>query len=134
MSGNRARDSDLRLLELEKAEQPDDPFTNFNLGCVHNELGDLPAAIAALDASLAASHPKDSIVRKLYALLSQCHRRAGSPDQALASCRAGRAIYPDDAELLFIESNLLKENRDMRLSAAEKKAEIASNRAMGAKA
>jgi tetratricopeptide (TPR) repeat protein len=105
---------DLRLLELEKAEQPDDPFTLFNLGSVFNELGDLPAAIATLDASLSRSHPKDSIVRKLYALLAQCHRRAGQPKDALERCRAGRAVYPDDAELLFIESNLLKENRDVR--------------------
>jgi tetratricopeptide (TPR) repeat protein len=78
---------------------------------VFNELGDLPAA---LDASLSKSHPKDSIVRKLYSLLAQCHRRAGSPKDALERCRAGRAIYPDDAELLFIESYLLKENNDLR--------------------
>jgi glycosyltransferase involved in cell wall biosynthesis len=105
---------DLRLLELERVEQPDDPFTLFNLGSVYNELGDGPAAIAALDASLARSHPKDSIVRKLYALLTQCQRRTGDLKGALERCRAGRAIYPDDAELLFIESNLLKDNKDVR--------------------
>ncbi len=105
---------DLRLLELEKTEQPDDPFTLFNLGSVYNELGDMPAAIAALEGSLAGSHPKDSIVRKLHALLAQCHRRAGDPAKAATACRSGRAIYPDDAELLFIESNLLKESKDAR--------------------
>jgi glycosyltransferase involved in cell wall biosynthesis/tetratricopeptide (TPR) repeat protein len=105
---------DLRLLELERVEQPDDPFTLFNLGSVYNELGDIPAAIAALDASLSRSHPKDSIVRKLYALLTQCQRRTGDLKGALERCRAGRAIYPDDAELLFIESNLLKDNKDVR--------------------
>lgn len=52
---------DLRLLELEKQEQPSDPFTLFNLGSVYNELGDMPSAIAALEGSLAGSHPKDSI-------------------------------------------------------------------------
>lgn len=105
---------DLRLLELEKQEQPHDPFTLFNLGSVYNELGDMPAAIAALEASLAGSHPHDSIVRKLYALIAQCHRRTGDAKRALATCRTGRDIYPDDAELLFIEGNLLKENKDVR--------------------
>src|SRR6185437_11193453 len=36
---------DLRLLELEKAEQPNDPFTLFNLGSVYNELGDIHTAL-----------------------------------------------------------------------------------------
>ena len=63
----------------------------------------MPAVIVALECSLAGSHPKDSIVRKLYALLSQCHRRAGDQPKAIAASRAGREIYPDDAELLFID-------------------------------
>lgn len=99
---------------LERAEQPADPFTLFNLGAVYHELGDHPAAVAALEGSLAGSHPKDSIVRKLYALLSQSHRRAGDREKALSACRAGRAVYPDDAELLFVEGTLAKEAGDTR--------------------
>jgi tetratricopeptide (TPR) repeat protein len=80
---------------------------------VYHELGDYPAAAAALAESLRRSHPRDSIVRKLYALLAQCHKKAGDPRAALAACRAGRGHYPDDAELLFTESNLLKEAGDL---------------------
>ncbi|MBN8909134.1 MAG: glycosyltransferase, partial [Rhodospirillales bacterium] len=78
---------DLRLLERERAEQPGDPFTLFNLGSVYHELGDLPAAVGALGESLRRSHPKDSIVRKLYALLAQCHAKQGDPAAARAACR-----------------------------------------------
>ena len=103
---------DLRLLELEKTEQPSDPFTLFNLGCVYHELGNLPAALTALAQSLEGSSPKDSIVRKLYSLLSRCHRQNGDRLRALELCRTGRGHYPDDAELLFLEANFAKEAGD----------------------
>ncbi|OWK35319.1 glycosyltransferase [Fimbriiglobus ruber] len=105
---------DLRLLERERDESPADPFTLFNLGAVYHELGDTPASVAALEASLAGSCPGDSIVRKLYALLAQSHRRAGDPAKALAACAAGRIHYPDDAELLFVESGLRKAGGDVK--------------------
>ena len=98
---------DLRLLRLEVAEQPDDPFTLFNLGQVTLDLGNPGEAIPLLRRSLAGSDPGASIVRKLYALLADCHRALGQPAEALACCRAGRAPYPDDAELLYTEGELL---------------------------
>jgi glycosyltransferase involved in cell wall biosynthesis len=114
----RKLDRDLRLLRLEEQERPGEPFTLFNLGSVYHELGDWEAAARALSESLRRSHPKDSIVRKLYALIAQCHKRAGDPGRALAACREGRGHYPDDAELLFVESNLLNEAGD-RIGAEE---------------
>ena len=36
----------------------------------------------------------------------------------LAACRAGRVHYPDDAELLFVESILLREKNDLAGSEA----------------
>jgi GT2 family glycosyltransferase/tetratricopeptide (TPR) repeat protein len=94
---------DLRLLRLEDAEHPDDPFTLFNLGSVFLELGRPAEALPVLSRSLERSAPEDSIVRKLHTLLVQCHRQLGDHDRALAACRAGRRHYPDDAELLFHE-------------------------------
>jgi len=105
---------DLRLLELERTEQPHDPFTLFNLGSVYHELGDIPSALAALQESLDRSHAKDSIVRKLYAMVSRCHRHLGDSKTALSACQSGRALYPDDAELLFVEANLAKEAGQLR--------------------
>jgi len=76
----RKLERDLRLLNLENAEHPDDPFTLFNLGCVFEELGQWREALPMLGRSLERSQPGDSIVRKLYALIVQCHR-LGEPRQ-----------------------------------------------------
>jgi tetratricopeptide (TPR) repeat protein len=62
----------------------------------------------------AGSHVRDSIVRKLYALLSQCHARAGDPQKAAESLREGRGHYPDDAELLFLAANAARERGETR--------------------
>jgi GT2 family glycosyltransferase len=102
----RKLERDLRLLRLEEAEQPDHPFTLFNLGSVFHEMGQPAEALTALRRSLERSHPRDSIVRKLYALIMQCQRQLGRPAEALADCQAGRRLYPDDTELLFDEGLL----------------------------
>jgi glycosyltransferase involved in cell wall biosynthesis/Flp pilus assembly protein TadD len=104
---------DLRLLQLEDADRPDDPFTLFNLGSVYQELGRHAEALPLLQRSLAKSHPQDSIVRKLYALVVQCHRNLGQPAEALAACHKGLEVCPDDAELLFVEGVLRRELGDL---------------------
>src|SRR5262249_30751120 len=108
----RKLDRDLRLLSREAAEQPDDPFTLFNLGSVYHELGRPAEAAGFLRKSIDRSHPKDSIVRKLFALLAQCQRQLGRPDDALTTCAEGRAHYPEDTELLFVEAVARREKRD----------------------
>jgi tetratricopeptide (TPR) repeat protein len=110
-------DRDLRLLRIDHAEHPRDPFILFNLGSVLQELGESAEALRFLRHSLELSHPSDSIVRKLYAVIVQCHRRLGEGAAALAACRAGRRHYPDDAELLFLEGMLQRQQGD--LSGAE---------------
>jgi GT2 family glycosyltransferase len=104
---------DLRLLELEYAEQPDDAFTLFNLGQVRQELGRPAEAIPFLRKSLERSHPADSIVPKLYSLLAGCHVQLGQQAEALAAIVEGRKVYPDDAELLFVEGALRQEQNDL---------------------
>jgi tetratricopeptide (TPR) repeat protein len=104
---------DLRLLERERAELGDHPFTLFNLGSVYQEQGRHAEALAVLRRSLERSHPSDSIVRKLYALIVSCHRAQGQLAEAVAACREGRGVYPDDAELLFNEAMLRREQQDL---------------------
>jgi tetratricopeptide (TPR) repeat protein len=98
----------LRLLQLDHAERPDDPFVLFNLGWACDALGRYAEAIPFLRRSLELSHAGDSIVRKLFVLLANAHRRLGQPREALALCRAGRARCPDDAELACLEGDLLE--------------------------
>ncbi len=104
---------DLRLLNLEDADRPDDPFTLFNLGSVYHELGRPAEALPRLRRSLERSHPRDSIVRKLYALIAGCHRLQHRTPEALAVCEEGRRVCPDDPELLFLEGLLRRERGDL---------------------
>ena len=100
----RKRDRDLRLLQKANQDRPDHPFTLFNLGSVIHEMGKVAEAVPHLRRSLGLSDPADSIVRKLYALLSQCHRELGQADLAAAACRTGLEYYPDDTELLYLDA------------------------------
>jgi FkbM family methyltransferase len=104
---------DLRLLQLELADQPDHPFTLFNLGSVTQELGRTAEALKMFERSLERSAPQDSIVRKLYATITQCHRALGQQSEALAACRAGLDLFSDDVELLFQEGVTLRETGDV---------------------
>ena len=103
---------DIRLLNIEHFEQPDDPFVLFNLGSVYVELNRYADALPKLRRSLEKSHPKDSIVRKLYSLIVQCQRQLGQFDEALLTCGEGRLLYPHDAELLFVLAGLLRDKGD----------------------
>jgi glycosyltransferase involved in cell wall biosynthesis/predicted Zn-dependent protease/predicted O-methyltransferase YrrM len=109
---SRKLDRDLRLLRIDEAERPGDPFTLFNLGSVYHELGHFAAAAEALERSLAGSHVRDSIVRKAYALLARCRHQSGDRNGAEAACREARTHYPDDAELLFLSAGLAREGGD----------------------
>lgn len=110
---HRKLERDIRLLNLENEENPDDPFTLFNLGSVYLELGQTEQAIPLLERSIIRSHPSDSIVRKLYALLVQAHKRLTHLQSALGICQRGRQVYPHDAELLFQEGLLLRDLGDL---------------------
>jgi len=81
----RKLERDLRLLQLENTEHPDDPFTLFNLGCLSQEQDKPAEALSFLRRSLDGSHPSDSIVRKLHALIVQCHRRLGQMEEGAKS-------------------------------------------------
>src|SRR5579883_235044 len=73
----------LRLLHLEEAEQPDDPFTLFNLGWAYHARGQPGRALAYLHKSLERADPTATIVRKLYSLIAQTHERQGQRREAL---------------------------------------------------
>ena len=73
----RKSQRNLRLLQLEEAEQPQDPFTLFNLGWAYVELQQFAQAIPYLRRSLERCGHGDSIVRKLFFLLSVAHEQLG---------------------------------------------------------
>ncbi len=102
----------LRLLELEYAEHPDDPFTLFNLGWGYQDIGKLTEALTFLRRSLELCPATSSMIRKLFALLARVSRRLGQRQEALAYCREGRSRFTDDTELLFLEGLVRCESGD----------------------
>ena len=108
----RKLDRDLRLLTLDRAARPSDPFILFNLACVYQELGDHARAEPLARESLNRSHRTDSIVRKLYAILARGRLAAGDWAGAAEACRAGLRDCPGDAELLFVGGDALARSGD----------------------
>lgn len=105
----KKRSRDLRLLELERQEQPDHPFTLFNLGMTYSEGGDHAQAAKELERSIECSGPEASHVRKAYALLVGSYKELGQLQKAWEVCQSARARFPEDAELLFREGMLAHE-------------------------
>ncbi len=99
----------LRLLELDAKERPQDAFTLFNLGWTILDLGRVEEALVHLRGSLERSGPDSSITRKLYDLIAHAHTALRRRDEALEWCERGLAVYPDDAELLLQRALLMRE-------------------------
>ena len=94
----RKLERNIKILERELIQRPDDPFVLFNLGSSAVQQKDYHAAWAA-GRSLALSAPRDSMVRKLYALIARVHQMTGDSQEALRTCAAGLKLDPQDAEL-----------------------------------
>jgi Flp pilus assembly protein TadD len=95
----RKLERNIKILERELIERPDDPFVLFNLGSSAVQQKEYHAALGLLERSLALSAPRDSIVRKLYALIARVHQMTGDSQEALRTCAAGLKLDPQDAEL-----------------------------------
>jgi tetratricopeptide (TPR) repeat protein len=97
---------DLRLLQLELADRPNQSFAHFNLGMTYEVAGRYDEAIAALTRSLKLADPGESQVRKAYSLLVGCLARVGQHQEAWRKCQEALASFPRDAELLFRHGQL----------------------------
>ncbi len=105
----RKRRRDLHLLHLELREQPHHPFTLFNIGMTYADGGRFEEADEFLRRSIRHSAPDESHLRKAYALLVYAEMRQGRRDEALATCRRGLDLFPQDVELRFREGVVLHE-------------------------
>lgn len=100
---------DLRLLHLELAERPEHPFTLFNLGMTHADVGEFDVAAGYLRRSIAAAGPGESHLRKAHALLIHCLAQTGRSEDAWGACEKSLTLFPEDAELRFRRAGLLQE-------------------------
>jgi tetratricopeptide (TPR) repeat protein len=99
----------LRLLELERDEFPDHPFTLFNLGMTYRDARQYDKAIGYLKRSIERSGECESHLRKAYALVVSSYALSGQSDSALQTCQEGLRIFPTDAELTFLAGGLLSD-------------------------
>jgi glycosyltransferase involved in cell wall biosynthesis len=104
----------LRLLEMDYADRPEDGFTLFNLGWTLLDLGRTEEALTHLRTSLEKTSPSSSTLRKLYHLLTLAYRALDRKEEALAKCAEGLERFPFDAELLFEEGMLRRDRGDLR--------------------
>jgi GT2 family glycosyltransferase/SAM-dependent methyltransferase len=105
----RKLERDLRILHKELKVRPTHPFTLFNLGMTCNDCGQHAEAVRYLQVSLTHSGPRDSHLRKVYALLLSSQAQLGQWPAAWDTCEAGLRLFPKDAELLFRKALLLQE-------------------------
>jgi GT2 family glycosyltransferase/tetratricopeptide (TPR) repeat protein/SAM-dependent methyltransferase len=98
---------DLHLLNLELAEQPNHPFTLFNLGMTHADQGEHARAATFLRRSIEQAGPGESHLRKAYALLVACYAELGEHGAAGATCERALELFPRDEELRFRQAMLL---------------------------
>jgi GT2 family glycosyltransferase/tetratricopeptide (TPR) repeat protein len=98
---------DLRLLHLELAEQPEHPFTLFNLGMTYTDVERHEEAIDYLRRCIHCSGDGESHLRKAYSFLVSCHEALGQTENAWGACEEGLAKFPLDAELRFRKAILL---------------------------
>jgi glycosyltransferase involved in cell wall biosynthesis/tetratricopeptide (TPR) repeat protein len=108
----KKRERDLRILELEVQERPNHPFVWFNVGMTHFHLKDFAKAMPALEKCLQLCRPRESIVRKVYAMLSGTCREIGSLQGARDWLERGLKLFPRDPELLFRAGILYKDLGD----------------------
>lgn len=102
----RKAERNLRLLALQDADAPGDPFVAYNIGHCHHVLGRMAEAVSCWQRSLRNASPNAPYLRRLYALLVEGCDQLGQKQRALEFCREGRGRFPDDPELLFREGTL----------------------------
>jgi glycosyltransferase involved in cell wall biosynthesis len=110
----RKLERNLKLLRAANADYPDDPFMLYYLGRTSLAFERTDEALPLLRRSLELAPPGAPFLRKLYGQLARGHHQKGQRDEALAFCEKGRALFADDAELLFLASMLRSEKGDLK--------------------
>lgn len=103
----RKREMHYRLLALDLEEQGENTFILFNLGMTDYFNGFYESATGWLERSILAGDPKDSHMRKVYALLCGSLRRLDRLDDALDVARKGLEAVGEDPELRFQAGGVL---------------------------
>ncbi len=105
---SKKRERDFKLLELELNENPEHPFTNFNLGMTHHFAGDLNEAVRYLKRSIELAEPQTTYLRKAWTLLANSYIKLNHIDEAIQAYEQGLKSVPNDSELHFEYARALR--------------------------
>jgi glycosyltransferase involved in cell wall biosynthesis len=97
----RKRERDWSLLEKDLAERPDHPFVLFNIGMTAYHTREFDRALPPLLRCLEICKPRESITRKVYAMLAGCYLEKAELTEAQSLIERGLKLFPRDPELLF---------------------------------
>ncbi|HVW37188.1 MAG TPA: glycosyltransferase [Pirellulales bacterium] len=100
-------DRNLRLLELQNAEQPGNGHTLFYLGMTYAMAHRLADAAACLRRTLELLPPRSPFRPRTYLMLADCCRLQGDREAAQLVCRNGLALYPEDQGLAQLMQTLM---------------------------
>jgi hypothetical protein len=114
----RKLERNLRLLELDLADRPGDPFVLFYAGWTRLDLGDPAGAAGPLADACRAAGPGFPLLPRCHALLARARLGCRRPGDAAAAARAGRAVAPRDADLACLEGEALLAGGDPAGAAA----------------
>jgi pentatricopeptide repeat protein len=104
----------LRLLQLDHAEHPEDPVIWFNLGRTLLRVGQVAESLPLLRQSVASLPSGNAfVIQTAYALMLEGYCRLGRFAEALTFCREGRTRFPDNPELLLAEGVILRDLGDL---------------------
>jgi hypothetical protein len=109
----RKYERNLRLLQMDYADDPDNPSTLFFLGRMYLALGRPAEALPMLQRGTERLPAGDPMGRGMYRLAVECHRGLGQTQTALDVCGAGRASHPLDSGLCSQEAQLREELGDL---------------------
>lgn len=108
----RKRERNLRLLQRQHAEQPDDPATLCNLGNALHLTGRNVDALPLMLRCLQIMPPGWPLGRKLFEVLAPVLYLLGRKAESLSACEQGRRLYPQSALVWFYEGQLRLELGD----------------------
>jgi tetratricopeptide (TPR) repeat protein len=99
----RKLERNLRVLERDHADHPDDPFVLFNLGVAYASLGRPATAVPVFLHGVQCCSSTDPLAPRLCIALVRAFDRLDQQREARAACRAGLLHWPQDSELWFLE-------------------------------
>lgn len=101
------RKRNLPLLEKQLQENPDEPFTLFNMGNEHLSLKDYQKAISYYEASLGKlGDRRMAFGPHLYLRMVTCYAALGQHEKALRIIREGLSVYPRCTDLVFLRADI----------------------------